>query len=106
MKILSNYDELILSIDSSDTKRFESLLAYSDCRNDLINKYVENYGVENIHKITKNVQARALKNELEKICLECKNLDCQINNNSLFDSRKMVYIHEENIRSNQRIHHT
>ena len=106
MKILSNYDELILSIDSSDTKRFENLIAYSDCRNDLINKYVENYGVESIHKITKNVQARALKNELEKICLECESIDCKIKKNSFSDSQKIVYIHEENMLSNKIIHHS
>jgi len=103
MRILSNYDELILSIDSSDTKRFENLMAYSDCRNDLINKYIENYGSININKITKNIQAKALKNELEKICNECNDNSCRMNRNTK-EYKKIAYIHEENMISN-RIHH-
>ncbi len=68
MKVLNNYDELIIAIDSNDTKRFEGLLAYSDCRNDLVNRYIQNYGIENISKITETIEARALKNILEDHC--------------------------------------
>ena len=61
MKILNNYDEMILSIESNDTNRFENLLGYSDCRDNLIFKYADNFGVEGIYKVSKNLKATALK---------------------------------------------
>ena len=45
MKIINNYDELVLSIRLNDTTRVEELLIYSDCRGAIISKYVESYGV-------------------------------------------------------------
>ena len=105
MKILNNYNELIISIDSFDTKRFENLIAYSDCRNELINKYIQNYGIENINKIAKNIQAKALRNELEKICTECEYMECKFHANNRKEFRKIVCIHEENIISNKISHH-
>jgi hypothetical protein len=104
MKILNNYTELIIAIESNDTKRFENLLAYSDCRNDLINKYVQNYGITDIRKIAQNIEATALKNELEKICMECTYNECKFNRTNVNKITKTVYIHEENILSNQLSH--
>jgi len=104
MRILSNYDELIISVDSYDTKRFENLLAYSDCRNELVNKYIQSFGIKNIRKITKNVQAKALKNELEKICIECEHKNCKMNLNTNIRYSKIVHIHEGNIISNKISH--
>ena len=104
MKILNHYSELIIAVDSQDTQRFEKLLAYSDCRNDLINKYIKNYGTENINLITKSIEAKALKNELEKICSECENTLCKFCTQSSKKFTKIRYIHEENILSNQKSH--
>ena len=100
MKILNNYDELILCIDSKDTKRFENLLAYSDCRNDLIKKYIQNFGIENITKLMQNVEAKALKLSLEKICSDCQNSGCEfyIQNSKPFT--KKLYVHQANVDSN------
>lgn len=75
MKLLNNYDELIISVDSDDTKRFEKLLAYSDCRNELLTKYIQNFGIKNIIRLTQNVEAKALRFNLEKICSDCKEND-------------------------------
>ena len=105
MRILSNYDELILSVDSYDTKRFESLLAYSDCRNDLVNQYIQSFGTKNISKIARNIQAKALKNELEKICTECGHNECKMNKNPSVKYVKIVHVHEENIIANKISHH-
>ena len=71
MKIISNYDELILSIESNDICRFEKVFSYSDCRNKLINKYIQNFGRDNLHKISDSLQAKALQNELNEICNGC-----------------------------------
>jgi len=61
MKILNNYDELILSIESNDVNRFENLLGYSDCRDNLIFRYADSFGVEAIYNVSKNLKATALK---------------------------------------------
>ena len=104
MKILNNYDELILSIDSKDTKRFETLLSYSDCRNELLNKYIQNFGIEEIIKLTQNIEAKALKSNLEKICTECKERTCKFSTQNLPLFEKRIFIHHDNVVSNLHSH--
>jgi len=83
MKIINNYEELILSIETNDVNRLENLLGYSDCRNRLINRYIKDNGTDNISKIISNLQATALRNEIEDICDVC-----DINNNY---TKQIVY---------------
>jgi len=100
MKILNNYDELILCIDSQDTKRFENLLAYSDCRNELLNKYIQNFGLESVNQLTQKIEAKALKLNLEKICSECKMNDCDFHVKNERSFKKQIFVHHENVVSN------
>ena len=104
MKILNNYDELIISVDSEDTKRFEKLLAYSDCRNELLTKYIQNFGIKNITKLTQNVEAKALRFNLEKICSDCKESGCILNAQNTKSFEKKIYVHQDNIVSNLQSH--
>jgi len=100
MKLLNNYDELIICIDSQDTKRFENLLAYSDCRNELLNKYIQNFGIDSIKNLTQNVEAKALKLNLEKICSECKTSDCDFHRKNKKSFDKKIFVHQSNVDSN------
>jgi len=100
MKILNNYDELIICIDSQDTKRFENLLAYSDCRNELVNKYIQNFGIDSIQKLTQNIEAKALKLNVEKICSECKISECNLHIKNSKSFEKKIFVHHSNVASN------
>jgi len=100
MKILNNYEELIISVDLDDTKKFEKLLAYSDCRNELLTKYIQNFGIEGITRLTNNVKAKALRFTLEKICSECKKSECILNTQNSKSFEKKIYVHQDNIVSN------
>lgn len=66
--IINNYDDLVLSIRLNDIKRVEELLSYSDCRSEIICKYVEFYGVVRITKLIPKIKAKALKDFIINIC--------------------------------------
>ena len=85
MKIINNYDEMIISIKSNDIQRLESLLRYCDSRNSLIVRYIENYGTEHITKISNQLEAVAFKKEVTELCNRCES------NNKNF-TRKVIYI--------------
>jgi len=70
MKVLNNYNELILSIQSNDSNRFENLLGYSDCRDDLIMRYVKNFGVDAIYEVSQHIKAIALKRMILNLLIQ------------------------------------
>ncbi|MGB3749941.1 MAG: hypothetical protein WA945_00070 [Arcobacteraceae bacterium] len=70
MKVLNNYNELILSIQSNDSNRFENLLGYSDCRDDLILRYVNSFGVDAIYQVSQRIKAIALKRMILNLLIQ------------------------------------
>jgi len=100
MKIRNHYNELIIAVDLQDTRKFEKLLSYSDCRNELLHKYIQNFGIENVRKLTQNIEAKALKVNLEKICSECKVTECDFLMKKQKVFKKQIFTHQKNIDSN------
>jgi len=85
MKIINNYNEMIISIESNDINRLENLLRYCDSRNNLIVRYIENHGTEHITKISNQLQAIAFKKEIAELC-------SRSDINSRNNTRKVIYI--------------
>ena len=66
--IINNYDNLVSSIRLNDITRVEELLSYSDCRGEIISKYIEFNGVVMITKLIPKIKAKALKDFILNIC--------------------------------------
>ena len=50
------------------------------------------------------LQAKALRNELEKICTECKQSDCKFSTVNTPSFKKRIYVHKDNVVSNLHSH--